>query len=342
MTTELTAAGAYIFAGGSTIGVEHHFKVLAHLEDRPPYGGKTFRLNRPWIPIYAGHDRWSAAGLSPLDYLYANPPCAIVSVAGRSVRNGPDSWRTDERTHCIYRSFAEFRRVKPKFFSLESVCQLYTRARPLVDDMEAQALADGYSVTHLFINAKWHGIPQDRKRYFFTAHKQDFSPATPNYAPPTTVREVLSEVEEPGFVHPSTKRWTPLFKKLKQGEGLRGRWEQENPPETWQLNPQGGVIGRPRQMEHRIWMDRPMGVFIGDFFVHPTKARRLGLEEAKALCGFPADWEFSNPAQGFSELARGVMPPVAEWLARGAAESCRHGQPLRKPTSRVLDLRSEQ
>lgn len=338
MNRELTAAGAYIFAGGSTIGTEKHFNVLAHLEDRPPYGGRTFRLNRPWIPIYAGHDRWGAAPLSGIDYLYCNPPCAIVSVAGRSVQHGVDSWKSDPRTSCIHRCFAEFKQRRPKFFTLESVCQLYTRARELVDELEREALDMGYAVTHLFIDARWHGVPQRRRRYFFMAHDTDFTPVTPNYGPPKTVGEALELVDEPGYVHPSTERWKSLFHKLKPGEGLRHRWELEHPEPTWKRNAQGGVIGRPRQMEHRIWLDRPTGAFIGDFFVHPTKHRRLGLEEAKALCGFPADWQFANPAQAFSELARGVMPPVAEWLARSVAQSIRHGKPA-APVSRVLDLR---
>lgn len=336
---QLTAAGAYVFAGGHTIGVEQHFKVLAHLEDNPPYGGKTFRLNRPWIPVYAGHERWAAAPLDPLDYLYCNPPCAIVSVAGKSVKHGADSWKTDERTNCIHRCFAEFRRRRPTFFTLESVCQLYTRARELVDELEAEALSMGYAVTHLFINAKWHGVAQERKRYFFMAHKMEFNPVALNYAPPATVGERLELVEDPGFVHPSTDRWTKLFRKLEPGEGLRHRWELENPESTWTRNAQGGVVGRPRQMEHRIWLDRPMGAFIGDFFVHPTLPRRLGLNEAKVLCGFPLDWEFANEAQGFSELARGVMPPVAEWLARSVAQSIRHGRLVAEGASRVLDLR---
>jgi len=52
-----TAVGAYIFAGGFTLGVREYFDVLCHLEDGP-YGIATVRHNLPELPIYIEEPSW--------------------------------------------------------------------------------------------------------------------------------------------------------------------------------------------------------------------------------------------------------------------------------------------
>ena len=54
----MKALGAYIFAGGFTIGVSKHFKVEAHFDDKPGFYKKTFQANFPDIPVYEGKDNW--------------------------------------------------------------------------------------------------------------------------------------------------------------------------------------------------------------------------------------------------------------------------------------------
>jgi len=337
-----TAVGVHVFAGGHTVGVERHFEVLAHLENRSAYGARTFKLNRPWVPIYAGVERWPLDALRALDlgYVYCNPPCAIVSAAGRSLTQGRDSWKTDPRTGCIHECMTVLKRVQPACFSIESVCQLFTRAPELVEQMTRDAMNLGYHVTHLFVNAKWHGVPQDRRRYFFVATRGGLNYERLNYAPPYTVREVLDEMNgaDIGYYNRSTSE--NLYEILAPGQGVRDAWEKANPPEVRVLGPQG-VVGRPRMMEHRIRLDQPMGAFIGDFFVHPTAPRRLGVEEAKRLCRFPDNWQFlCNKGGEFSEMARGVMPPVAEWLARSLVNTL--SAPDNDMTNvRILDLRHQ-
>jgi DNA (cytosine-5)-methyltransferase 1 len=333
------AVGVHVFAGGHTVGVEQHFEVLAHLENQQAYGARTFKVNRPWVPVYVGVQRWPLDALRELgvDYVYCNPPCAIVSVAGRSLTNGRDSWRTDPRTNCIHECLTVLKRVQPRAFSIESVCQLFTRAQDLVEEMTVQAMDLDYHVTHLFVNAKWHGVPQDRRRYFFVATRdRPLAPQPLNYAPPSTVREVLAESDAVGFHYrPPTEH---LYAGLAPGQGVRDAWERVNPPEVRVIGPQG-VVGRPRMMEYRLRLDQPMGAFIGDFFVHPTEPRRIGIEEAKRLCRFPDDWQFAcNRGGEFSELARGVMPPVAEWLARSLVSTMR-SPPLEACNVRIIDLR---
>ena len=316
-----TAVGAYVFAGGHAVGAARHFEVLAHLEGRGAYGARTFKLNFPWVPVYHGPDRWPLQQLSgaDLDWLYCNPPCAIVSVAGRSITAGRDNWRTDPRTNCIHECFNAFEVARPRCFTLESVTNLFSTARELVDDLAVKATRLGYHVTHLFVDAKWHGVAQNRKRYFFVATRGRFQYHSLNYAPPTSCGEVLLECrrefgDQVGLV--TSNGHERYYALAGPCERIRAVWEREHPESTWVRNAQG-VVGRPKMLEFRMDPTRPMSAFIGDFFVHPTEPRRIGLREALRLCNFPDDWQFAcSHVHAFSELARGVMPPVADWLAR--------------------------
>ena len=97
--TKPTAIGAYIFAGGFTLGVREHFEVRAHLEESK-YGVATFTKNQPGIPVYFPPENWPISTLKrdhePIHFVYGNPPCAAWSGAGAATKKGrscSSSWR---------------------------------------------------------------------------------------------------------------------------------------------------------------------------------------------------------------------------------------------------------
>ena len=107
----------------------------------------------------------------------------------------------------------------------------------------------------------------------------------------------------------------PYLDVIQPNEGFRKYWEIDNPPDTHDKDPRGFVRGRPRMMEARLPWDTHMGAFIGDFYIHPTEPRNLGVNEARALCCYPTKWKIGCPEpSAFSEFARAVLPPAADWL----------------------------
>lgn len=338
MAKQLTAVGSYIFAGGFTIGVEQSFKVLAHLEGGP-YGVKTFKLNRPDIPVYQDPATWPYENFGHVNFLYCNPPCAPFSVAGRSIYHGKDNWRTDLRMSCHDHCFGAAYSLEPDAYCVESVPAAFTRGRELFDRRAEEAMSRGYSVTHLLEDARWFGLPQKRKRYMFIAHRHELEMHKTNWQPVVPLLPFLEELPDAGF-YPKFKDPAKLevVKATPQGTGTRGAWMQLNPdPDKWERHA-GGVKGRPRFCEYRAAADRPMGAYIGNFVIHPKKHRFLGLEEVKAVCGFPPEWKFYDERKAFSEVARGVLPPVGAWVARSVAQSIRRGKQVTSPSVRVLDL----
>lgn len=319
-----TAVGAYIFAGGFTVGVKlAGYEVLAHLEG-DGYGVSSARLNWPDLPIYVGPANWPTAALRErgVDLVYSNPPCAIFSAMGIRTTRGADGWRTDPRLGCWWNAFELLGSIRPQAWALESVTQAYTTGRPLIDELTKRALLLGYSVTHLFVDASWFGLPQRRRRFFIVAHRAArLTTGGLNWAPPPTVGEVLREVDEPGH-HVECKPHAALMPHTRPGEGLSTAWERLNPPETRRRGARGQVIGRPSFKDGRLHPDRTMGAYLGDAYLHPTENRRLGINEARALGGYPPDFQLGGDPRGWgSLLARAVMPPVGRWLAERVAST---------------------
>lgn len=318
-----TAVGAYIFAGGFTLGVQDHFEILAHLEGSG-YGVDVARKHWPNLPIYIGRAAWPVEDLRKrgVDFLYANPPCAIFSAMGIRTTRGAEGWKTDPRLGCWLETFGLLEGLRPAVWALESVTQAYTTGRPLIDELTRRALLLGYSVTHLLIDASWYGLPQRRKRFFLVCHRAArLSIRSLNWAPPPTVGEVLAEVASPGEIVPAG--WPDaLVRETRPGEGVSSAWERMNPPETRTIGSRGQTVGRPSFKDQRLRLDRTMGAYLGDAYLHPVEHRKIGISEAKALCGYPENFELLGPVSGQgSLLARAVMPPVGRWLADTASRT---------------------
>jgi uracil-DNA glycosylase family 4 len=351
--TKPTAMGVHIFAGGFTCGIKQAgFEVISHLEGGN-YGVTTAKLNWPSLPIYVGEESWPLEQYEgKVDFVYCNPPCAIFSSAGISTTRGADYWRNDPRVDCWRQCFTVLEKVRPKVWAMESVPQAYTKGKELIDQFTKAAVQMGYSVQHILMDAKYTGIPQSRRRFFIICHR----PEVPlklgfNYSKElATIGSCLDTVIEPGFVV-ERKRKSPFQKMYKQcvrlcqpGQKLRDVFDRIA-PETpgYSLEPVNGKIpGRPGFLTYRLDSTTQMGAFIGGVFLHPTENRLLGVNEMKAICGYPDSFKLAGtPGQHSSLLARAVLPTVGNWLGRAVGRALRRKLPegTKKQQVTLWDLR---
>ncbi len=328
------ALGSYIFAGGFTVGVSQHFDVIAHLEESD-YGVKTTKANFPSLPVHIGVSKWPIDELRAnhgsegrsLDLIFGNPPCAAWSVAGYTKSRGTDKWRTDPRVQCTVKHFGLLTSLKPKFWVWESVTQAFTKGREFVDELTKQAIELGYSVSFILHDCKWLGLPQTRKRFFMVCHNQQFAPITPAFVDPPLPQEVLEIARRGRPMIPVKSMSSPeVLARISSGERLVNYWKRavaDPDPDKWTKNAQGGIIGRPSYGHCRLPSDGPGGAVVGYGIIHPTEHRWLSTEEMQVLCGFPPEYKFTpgGTSARASEIARGVCPPVGEWLARSIVES---------------------
>ena len=338
------AIGAYIFAGGFTLGVSKHFDVACHLEESD-YGVATARLNFPDLPIHVGHDDWPIDILSrsEWDLIYGNPPCAAWSQAGYTKTRGTDKWRSDLRVSCTTKHFDLIGYLRPKVWVWESVTQAFSKGREFCDDLAAKAAKIGYSTSYVLHDAQWLGLPQVRKRFFMVCHRVEFKPDGVKFAEPPRPVDVLKTVK-PGEQFGRRSVSPGLIESVRPGERLAKCWERtvaRGGPDTWERNGHGNVKGRPPFGLVRLPVDSPSGAVVGYEMVHPTQDRWLSTEEMQVLSGFPRSFKFTptRPQARANEIARGVCPPVAEWLARGIAQSLVKSTPVVKPTITLYDFR---
>lgn len=339
----MRALGAYIFAGGFTLGVEKHFDVLAHFEDGP-YGVATARLNWPELPIFTDPKSWPVdeTKYQDLDFIYGNPPCAAWSRAGVKTASVRD-WRTDPRVDCTRRHFELMITLRPKVWVWESVDQTFKDGRELIDELGLRAMAAGYSVTLFVFDGKYLGLPQRRKRFFMICHRIELELEKPDWTT-TTCDQALRMVNDIGEPYPATLALTErlgwLIPHCQPGTDLRKTFdrvtEEQSIPQ--ELNAQGHVKGRPGFLVRRLRAGDVACTVLHEL-VHPVDHRFLTLREIGALCGYPSTFELAPPASSMNEFSRAVMPPVAEWLARQVARAVTASVPVTEPTSIIVDYR---
>ena len=305
-----TALGVDIFAGGFTIGVKKHFKVLGHLE-HGPYGVKTSRLNLPDVPVHVGKENWPGFNRLQADFVYANPPCAIWS--GASARRGP-TWKDDPRTNCIHDVMAQLGR-EPRVLVWESVCNAWTRGQELLRRLADETMEKGWAVTHCLHDGQHLGLPHRRRRYFFVAHKVELKWPTAFQAP-VTVRQALKGVD-PGTMRPDPpKSFLVLYKRARAGNMFRHYIT------TAEQNKKG--FSRPGFFTKKLPLDEPAYTIMHPQTFHPTEPRYLTIDEFKAVCNYPPGFKLDGG--DIQQLFRAVMPSTGAWIAGIAKDGIRRNR----------------
>lgn len=339
-----SAIGAHIYAGGFTVGVSRHFDVLAHLEHNG-YGAEVVKMNFPGLPIYpGGPSTWPSSwprGQGRPRFLYANPPCAIWSSAGKGVHG---KWVNDPRLQ-VHHDIMNYAMdvVTPDVVAIESVPPSFTEGRRHVDNLIAKAADNGYSSTIVMHDAKYLGVAQRRSRIFYIFHKVSMEWELPSFDDAPTVRDVfrkLSKKKTRGFdptlnIAPSDRI---LLERAAPGEKFRQVYDRMHPDP--QRGARGQKLGSPSFLDQRIPWDKPSPVIIANKLYHPEEDRYLTQEELAALSSFPPNylWPIGKSADISGFMSRGVMPNVGDWLARCVATALDRGKRPNKITSELLDF----
>jgi site-specific DNA-cytosine methylase len=201
----------------------------------------------------------------------------------------------------------------------------------------------GYAVTYVLHDSQYLGVPQVRKRFFMVCHRVPFEPLPLVTNLSQTVREVLQKLTPCLHTHNritgSLQRDKRLLLAALQGECLVKTFNRIIDEREWEMGRQG-VKGRPPFGVRRLHAEKPSYGMTGYTMVHPTEPRCLSLRECQVLSGFPLDYVFidTNTEAKMRQLARGVCPPVAEWLAESVVQSRSQGGRMRV-LARLADLR---
>ena len=298
----MKALGINIYGGGFTLGVEKAgYEVVAQWEECNT-GARTFDLNYPGMPHPLDYADWPVLDprVENLDLIYANPPCAVWSMA--SPRTA-DVRMADPRLSYTARSIEMALALKPNSFICESVTQAYTNGGAFYDKYAQEFLKAGYGVTYLLTDALLHGLPSQRKRFHFIAHRDRLALKEPVDFQVQTVRNAIGDLHDrfdlltdhvPSLRLPHRQM---TFVNCPPGGYLRK-----------ELGRRWGVSAR------RLLWDAPAPTFYVDELVHPDRHRFLTRRELSRLGGYPDDFR----SHAFNDLTRAVMPIMGQFVAEAA------------------------
>jgi site-specific DNA-cytosine methylase len=312
------AVGAYIFAGGFTVGMRKHFSVLVHMEDGT-FGVQTFKSNHADIPVcQKAHGQWPADKVRQTDVMYGNPPCSAWSAMG-SLADGHSwakekDWRSS-RLGCAESYFELWRMFKPRIWVMESVTQLTTTGRDLLTSMSTESAESGYGMWVVFHDPKFLGLPQTRRRVFVIISSVELPFPRPKCVR-NNIEDVLNGMPEPSVVLPITGADLHWYENARPGTDFNSAWLKAGSPV--ELKPK-------HRTAHRVALDTPIGTVHSDgHFGHPRHPRYLSAVELAYLSGFPRGYKWpSSDSRARSEVAKGVTPVAAAWLGERLLEGLR-------------------
>ena len=233
-----------------------------------------------------------------LDVLDGSPPCASFSMAGNREKDWSKVKKyssTEQRTDDLFFEYVRFlKALQPKVFVAENVAGLVrgTAKGYFLEILKAMQ-ACGYTVEARLLDAQWLGVPQARERLIFVGVRKDLRMA-PAFPEPLRwrygVRDALPHI-------------------VRQGDnGPFGKGSMRSatvPSPTIGAGPASGNNRAPPS-------------FVED---KEGERRKLTIDELKAICSFPADFELTGSYnQQWERLGRAVPPVMMSRIAAGIRE----------------------
>ncbi len=264
------------------------------------------------------------------DVVMGGPPCQGFSVAGRMDPNDP-------RSRQVWEFFRIVETLNPAAFVMENVKALAANRRwaGTIQALEAKGESLGYKCRTMLLNAADFGVPQMRERMFLVGIKDRKMPKPIPATRRRSVREALADLPEfgtPGnnsLCHAKvTAAKVPIMRKSPFAGMLfngQGRPVDLDAPALTLPASMGG--NRTPVIDQQSLIDGSEPWVVG-YHAHltaggvpvakiPERLRRLTVEEAACLQGFPPGMIFSgSQCTKFRQIGNSVPPALAAAVAR--------------------------
>lgn len=305
----------------------------------------TFRANHRGTVLYEGDitdnlERIAAVG--SVDLVFGGPPCQGFSVAGKMDPQDP-------RSKLIFRFADVIDLLNPRAFVMENVKALgaLSKFSEVRRELTTRFYKAGYTVSMHILNAKDFGVPQSRERVFFIGVKANAKPVGTQYfrrffAKAPSLRETIMHIGPAGGATNNricnakvTLAAKPVLRKSPYaGMIFNGQGRPLN-PDGWASTLPASMGGNrtPIIDEKHLYENAPSWVERYHRYLMkggspykmrevPDYLRRLTLDEAALLQGFPMNYEFCGPqSKVFSQIGNAVPCKLAEIVANVVRQS---------------------
>ena len=266
------------------------------------------------------------------DLVIGGPPCQGFSVAGKMDPSDP-------RSRHVWLFMEVVERVAPRAFVMENVKALAVNRRwsTLLASLRERASELGFDTYVLLLNAAHYGVPQSRERIFLIGTPSGSSfqapPATTAVNPPT-LRDALRDLPPwgaPGNDLLCTAKVTPARQPVMRRSPYAGmlfngagRPMQLDAPAPTLPASMGGNRTPIVDQDHLNGLD---GCWVQQYHAHlamggapytslPDRLRRLTVQEAAAIQGFPVDMEWRGTQSAiYRQIGNAVPPKLASAVA---------------------------
>ena len=260
-----------------------------------------------------------------VDVVIGGPPCQGFSVAGKMDPNDP-------RSRHVWEFFRVVEHMQPRAFVMENVKALAINQRwkGIREALQIEGERLGFQTRLLVLNAADYGVPQQRERMFLIGIKDCVMPIPPVHFTRVSVRESLKGLPEYGkmgndsfcraIITPAKSpimRKSPFAGMLFNGQGRP--MDLEQPALTLPASMGGNrtpIIDQKTLLEGDTpWVSGYHESLMAGGAVAkeiPTRLRRLTVEEAAKLQGFPDGMKFEgSQCSKFRQIGNAVPPPLA-------------------------------
>ncbi|HEU4975266.1 MAG TPA: DNA cytosine methyltransferase [Baekduia sp.] len=340
-----TVISLYSGAGGLDLGFAEVGFELLWANDFDPLAVQTYREN-------IGDHATAGDVLEVLmpevrpDVVVGGPPCQGFSVIGRMREDDP-------RSKHIFHFFDVVERLAPRCFVMENVKALGVspRWRPLREQLLERAQDLGYTTRLVVLNAADYGVPQARERMFLLGSRLGEAPSAPE---PTTahrwptVREALALLPpygQPGNDSVTRARVVPSREPVMRPSAYAGSLlfngsgrplDLDRPAKTLPASMGGNATPIIDQLElaegAEPWVvayHRELQRGGAPARSAPPRLRRITVEEAAVLQGFPVSFRFRGPRVAqYRQIGNAVPPPLARAVAASVHEHLAAERPL--------------
>ena len=223
-----------------------------------PYAIKVLKQNHPDETVNGDITQVEAKDIPNFDFLLAGFPCQAFSAAGK--RLGFE----DTRGTLFFEVERILKEKKPYGFVLENVEGLVNHDREKSGDKIGRTLttilehldALGYKVSWKVLNAKYFGVPQERKRVYIVGTKKDYS----NLDKFHHIDCSLSDVLEKGMATTDSKFTRLLLEHYTVeelfGKSIKDKRGGKNNIHSWDIEIKGSVSKEQKELLNIMMTER--------------------------------------------------------------------------------------
>lgn len=223
-----------------------------------PYAVEVLKQNHPLENIYGDITQIEAMDIPKFDFLLAGFPCQAFSSAGKRLGF------QDTRGTLFFEVERILKEKMPYGFILENVEGLVNHDKEKKSDKIGRTLSTilshlnalGYKVSWRVLNAKYFGVPQERKRIYIVGTKKE-APNLENFSKNT---KVLSDVLEKGLPVSDSKFVNLILShyplKELHGKSIKDKRGGENNIHSWDIEYKGSISEDEKELLNLMLKER--------------------------------------------------------------------------------------